>query len=309
MIGERFSNAGDNFSLKYKDEDGDLVTVSTDVELGESIRATTEGGCVRFYVTEKSSSALPFTSLSSNFPNEEGENSKHLSTAVDANAEGAASHATGSAQAATQMDPASLPQLPSGEKLQALLHAVVDALGLPSAQLNEYLNGLTPEILKEALARHAHLCVILRMMFLGSACGQMGPRTAAQAQAATLPEQPSRASPPFVRGWQHAGLGGSGYGSSVPFTARGCPLIGLPWGRGLGAVLGAAGFYDHGRVSAGFRPMDGPSSRSSIPLAPLGLGAVGERVSALNFMLVQLGYLDGGACHLFGPETHAAVLR
>ncbi len=251
-------NAGDNFSVQFKDADGDMVTISSDSELRQSIHDVKTGGCVRFCISRKENSSVPIQS------NESRTESKRLNerqeaihktvpavgvTSTPAPAGGASGGTPSSAQdSASQPEGGNSPtaQVPSGEKLQALLQAAVEALGLPPAHLYECLNGLTPEALKDALVNHSPFLSLVRMIFSdcgSAAAAHMGERTASSPHTAThMPTMPCF--------WGHPG------GSPSGPSPCGFPSMGLGWGQGLGygRMFGGGGFYGRACSSAGGFP-------------------------------------------------------
>ena len=51
LVSERFSISSDEFCVQYKDEDGDMVTVSSDAELREAIEDMSSKGSVKFFLS------------------------------------------------------------------------------------------------------------------------------------------------------------------------------------------------------------------------------------------------------------------
>jgi hypothetical protein len=215
LIVERFLIGGDDFSVQYKDEDGDLVTVSSDAELHEAIDCMGVKGSVRFVLTMTGgSSGMQDAVLVGESPKRRKDNelsssdvdsSKHArkhgkkcskkeektskkealkrelieelrkefgsAKIVDSNkpVESGTSPSAEPMAMDDSVPSAPSPQIPSGEKLQALLQAGVESLGVPPHYVYNFLNDLTPEKVRDSLSTHSSFPHIFRMML--SHCG------------------------------------------------------------------------------------------------------------------------------------------
>ena len=279
LIVERFLIDREDFSVQYKDEDGDLVTVSSDAELREAIDCMRVKGSVRFVLAIIAGSfgmddAVAADDLSpkrkkdsDTYNTSDAESSKHSkkhgkkcckkeekiskkealkrelieelrkefgSAKTDSNKSVDSSTSPPSEPKAvdgSQPSSAPSPQIPSGEKLQALLQAVVESLGVPPQCVYNFLNDLTPEKVKETVSTHSSFTHIFRMMM--SNCGMQA--------GYAVPEHGGR---PF---FQPPPFGG------FAFPARGCPPGHGPHGPPGHGPHGPPGHGPHGPPGHGPR--------------------------------------------------------
>ena len=384
LVSERFSISSDEFCVQYKDEDGDMVTVSSDAELREAIEDMSSKGSVKFFLSmvDKGSVSVPKAAAKKGEKREmdgghsDAENSKQcrksskkLSKKEEKEAKKEAlkrevldelrkefgnSGATAPRQPAESVPPNppspfqtgntagndtgnTTSSVPSGEKLQSLLQAAVESLGVPPAQVYDYLNALTPEMVKSSLTLHSPIPSMLRMFF-GRCGGESAPppppfsfghrghghghghwRGPPHHWGAPPPPPPHHGFPhPAFPGHPHPGFWGPppAAGSTFPAppqdaagaAAAETPFTGPNLSRGF--CFGGRGWVGQGPVIAGARDA---GALPHLPPAPLGFGACGDDVAALQSVLVVLGYLQCGPWHLFkkhyGRRTCEAVHR
>ena len=377
MIVERFLTLSDDFSVQYRDEDGDLVTVSSDAELREAIDGMKT--TVKFIVSDSvkpvmcgppsnppESQTQKFDKIDSEsdggrhgrkvskklLKKEEKEAKKEslkrevldeLRKEFGSNSGQNSSRTAANSSSASPLGPAAhtgVPpsaQIPSGEKLQGLLQAVVESLGMPAASVYEYLNALTPEVVRSSVHQHSPSMMLLRMLLgrFGAQSGQSNPSfTPPSFTSPPFPPPPPPPPPPHGG----PGQGGPGYwhGPPPPWGSahwphdrhhqnfhHGPPPYGPPFnvhpGPFSGMPVPAAGTEStppqpassstpqsvfggwFGGQGFGNFPIVDFSSVDKIPTpppAPLSLGSCGDEVSALQSALMALGYLHCGPWHL-----------
>jgi hypothetical protein len=345
-IVERFLMSTSDFSIQYRDEDDDLVTVSSDLELREAVDGMKT--TVKFIVSIADKAAKLSSTIDqakgdqreSDRDSDGGKSARKLSKKLskkehkeskkeclkrelldELRKEFGSTHSTGAQPAQSDSHGPSVQaeslQIPSGEKLQSLLLAVVQSLGIPEAEVYNCLNGLTPEMVRTTLTQRAPLPMMLRMFL-----GQFGVQTSNTATNCGGYSGFSTASPTFAppafpgqwaghRGpprWGH-GPHHHGFNGPPPHAHHASPPPYAPPHHFPGAPFPPAtgGF--------GFRNAFGDLSPvemiPSPPPAPLSFGSCGDDVTALQTVLIALGYLHCGPWHMakkhFGRRTCEAL--